>query len=65
MRALDREIRAETDGESNLDDVFRMLVETGRKVSLERLREAAGDVVGGAADSLEADELPGIEADDD
>lgn len=65
MQDLDREVRDETDGESSLDEVFRMLVDSGRDVTLERLREAAEDVMEEPADSLEADELPGIDSEDD
>lgn len=65
MRDLDQEIRKETDNDDSLDEVFRILVESGRKVSLERLRETVEEVMGKPADSLEAEELPGIEEDDD
>lgn len=43
--ALDREIRAETDGEENLDAVTRKLM-VKRRVSLADLREAFEDVTG-------------------
>lgn len=64
MRNLDREIRDETDGDDSLDEVFRMLVKAGEDVTLGRLRETVETVMGEPADSLEADELPGIDDDD-
>lgn len=60
MRALDEEIRKESDGAASLDDVFRMLVSSGRDVSLARLREVVAEVTGDRPAALESDELPGI-----
>lgn len=65
MRALDREIREETDNAANLDDVFRELVAAGGDVTLADLREAASGLMDEEAEALEADELPGIGKADD
>lgn len=54
--ALDREIRKRTDGEKNLDDVTRQLVEL-RKVSLEDLREISERVIGAPATTLKQSPL--------
>jgi hypothetical protein len=49
--ALDREIAKATDGDKDLDDVTRLLMET-RRVSLSDLREAAEKVIGAPSATL-------------
>ncbi len=57
--ALDRELRKQTDGEVNLDDVTRRLWSSDDKVTLAALTQAAADVAGQDLDTLHIDNLPG------
>lgn len=61
MHALDEEIKKETDGEHDLDDLLYALLESGRKASLDRLRDAAEALIGENADSLRDKHLPGCD----
>lgn len=58
---LDREIREATGGHDSLDDVLRALVESGRDLDLERLADAAGEVMDAESEALDADHLPGCD----
>lgn len=60
MRDLDREIRKATDGDAGLDEVLRKLMALDGDVSLDRLREAVKEAMGGAPKSLKSGNLPGI-----
>lgn len=53
LQDLDREIRRRTDDRRNLDDVVRKLMRIG-KVSLDDLRAAAQEVIGGNAATLDS-----------
>ena len=65
MRKLDHEIHKKTNRQKSLDDVVRILVAARQKVSSDRLRQAAADVMGEPADSLDDKQLGFGGADDD
>ena len=52
LRKLDHEIHKKTDQRKSLDDVVRLLVTKGDKVSIDRLRKAVEEVMDGPADTL-------------
>jgi predicted metalloprotease with PDZ domain len=51
--ALDREMRAQTAGKKNLDDVARILAKEGGTVSLERLQKVSAKIAGRPLASLD------------
>jgi predicted metalloprotease with PDZ domain len=57
MRKLDLEIHRKTNHEHSLDDVTRLLVTTGQKLNIERLRHAVAEIMGEPAESLEDHQL--------
>lgn len=57
MRRLDREIYAKSNREKTLDDVVRLLVDSGQKVNLNRFRAAVDEVMGQPADALTDERL--------
>ena len=57
--ALDREIRAETDGDNSLDDVLDLLLADDDRVDLRALEAAATDVLGRKPNALHSEALPG------
>jgi hypothetical protein len=57
MRQLDHEIYKKTERQKSLDDVVRLLVAPGEKVSCDRLRQAVEKVMGEPADALSDKEL--------
>ncbi len=61
MRKLDHEIHKKTDRQKSLDDVVRLLVAAGTKVSTDNFRQAVVDVMGHQAESLGDSQL-GLQA---
>lgn len=59
FRALDLEIRRRVGGRASLDDVVRSLVDAGRPIGIEELRDQATQVAGTSADALHDSRLPG------
>jgi hypothetical protein len=59
MHALDREIDNKTDGRHDLDDLLYTLLTSGRKMSLDQLRDEAGRLIGKNPDALRNKRLPG------
>ena len=53
LQDVDREIRRRSDDRRNLDDVVRKLMRIG-KVSLDDLRAAVQEVIGGKAATLDS-----------
>lgn len=60
MRELDREIRDTTGGEAGLDQVLRALKGLDEDVTLEHLRDTAGEIMGESPGALKNENLPGI-----
>lgn len=56
---LDREIRRETEGRHNLDDLLRAVLELPEPVTLDVLDRLAGDLIGENPDALHIEKLPG------
>jgi hypothetical protein len=52
MRRLDHEVFRKSRHEKSLDDVMLLLMKSGQKVSLPRLRQAAAECIGGPAEAL-------------
>lgn len=59
LHALNREILEKTDGDSNLDDLLRVLITKGPMIDLQKLNHAAAEVIGKPSDVLHSDNLPG------
>lgn len=59
LYALDQEILKKTGGDSNLDDLLRVLIGKGPMTDLEKLRDAAAEIIGKPSDVLHSDNLPG------
>lgn len=61
MADLDAELRDESDGRSNLDDLLRELVSRDDDVTVGALRDAAEDILGSPAGTLSSRRLPGCD----
>jgi hypothetical protein len=59
MYALDREIEKKTDGRYGLDDLLYTMVSSGRKMSLDQLRDEAKRLIGKKPDALRDKHLRG------
>jgi predicted metalloprotease with PDZ domain len=57
MRKLDHEIYKKTNHEKSFDDVVRLLTAARQKVTIERLRQAVGEVMGAPAEALSDEQL--------
>lgn len=57
--ALNQEILDKTAGESNLDDLLRLLIADGHMIDLQKLVDATAQIIGEPSDALHSDNLPG------